>query len=170
MSFVRHGETDSTGVNRVLSAAGRRRISALTERYTPCRPLLIVSSILERAMQSAFILSQAYQVDPIMDSRLNEPRSAVAGIPPRLDLETWERYIKGFHEVLVEVLSSSAAEVMIVAHSGTVDAMFDLLGTKGTVEVAMDHGAVTEFKYRPGDPEGEWLFLKHNWHPEMTRP
>jgi len=168
VTFVRHGETESSKEGRKLSEAGKVSMFALAEAYIPSRPLLLVSSALMRAEQSAAILAQIYQVEARTDVRLNEPESSVVGIPPRLEPQTWRRYVAGLRQLLIETLALPIAEVMIVGHSGTVDAMFDHLGMNGALEVAIDHAAITEFEYRHGDPEGEWLLSKHNWHPEMT--
>jgi alpha-ribazole phosphatase len=77
--LVRHGETEWNAEGRFcgrtdvpLSEAGRRQARSLAERLKPLPFLALYSSPLERALETARLISQRFGLEPILDERLVE--------------------------------------------------------------------------------------------------
>jgi alpha-ribazole phosphatase len=77
--LVRHGETEWNAEGRFcgrtdvrLSEAGRRQARSLAERLKPIPFEALYSSPLERALETARLISQPFGLEPILDERLVE--------------------------------------------------------------------------------------------------
>ena len=77
--FARHGETDDNAAlvfqgqgGRGLNSRGRAQARRLAERMRKARVTSIVTSDLQRAMETAVIVGDACRVEPSLDAELRE--------------------------------------------------------------------------------------------------
>ena len=77
--FARHGETDDNAAlvfqgqgGRGLNSRGRAQARRLAERMRKARVASIVTSDLQRAMETAVIVGDACRVEPSLDAELRE--------------------------------------------------------------------------------------------------
>lgn len=173
LSLVRHGqdESDSTGA-RKLSNKGLLQAAALAQWAQHALADVdvdVVTSSLPRAQETAQVVACALDREYRVDPRLNEIEGH--GRIPRLrrssstDEESWPSFVARVGSFLEDFSAVRDIEVLAITHSGVFDAIFELVTGSSNVELQVDHGALSVWRHRPHDPEGEWLLKAHNMKP-----
>jgi broad specificity phosphatase PhoE len=88
---VQHGEKEPRPGNPELTQLGRRQALAAADVLTSPRPVVVASSPLLRAQQTAGPLCNALGVEPRIDSRLLERINLEPDTEPARFLEYWAR-------------------------------------------------------------------------------
>ncbi len=166
--------------DRVLSATGALQAQAGAHLLRGASITHLRTSRLLRAQQTADHVGQVLGLPWQVDARLDEVGTGLHGQqmpqPPRLlraadGADAWSRYVHAIGDLLHELTfaNQGAGAHLWVCHSGTLDALFEAVtGTRGEVELAMAHGALTHWQYRPGARDGAWLLHSHNVSPQVV--
>ncbi len=129
--LVRHGQS-TLNVQRIISsdnlgypltATGRQQIRELAEQIPPERINGIISSPVQRAVESAGIISRTLSLDMTTDERIRESGMGalnnfrISGIPRKrhreLGMESWESHIDRFSSLV----SSMEGRYILVSHA-----------------------------------------------------
>jgi broad specificity phosphatase PhoE len=188
--LVRHGQSESNRPSADgfypdggLTALGRAQSERLAEWLSREPPRALYASTLQRARETAQIVSQACAIPIVFDRRLREvgtcwpggepvqveqlPKQWPAGAPSTRptepawgNSETWMQFqtrVQSFAQEMKALPSNH--HVVAVTHSGFIDAFCDLAFGAGIVrgvEIASGYSSITDWEHRPAGPE-PWL-------------
>ncbi|MBS0444610.1 MAG: histidine phosphatase family protein [Proteobacteria bacterium] len=199
--LVRHGDyrlepVDGSGrkfADRGLSALGRRQADALRRRLAASpqiAPIVLYTSTLPRALQTAEIIASAYGLQVVAEPDLEEWRSGNDDMPLAEFIAEWSRmsaFDRRFRRfrpgcetgiefdararsVLHRIVTQHAGDcVMIVAHGGIMEAAFRYfigLGDGGSSRAypACGHTSLTHWRRDPDSDEWVLEFLNDGHH------
>jgi broad specificity phosphatase PhoE len=172
--FVRHGESEANvlhiisnrGVKHGLTKRGREEVLGLADQLASISVLKIYSSPLLRAIQTAQILSDGFDIDFEITEALREYDCGV--LEGKSDIDSWgsysdvfrdwiycnrwERRIEGgesfldmktrfvpFIEQLIETYRSCSVNIVLVGHGGLYRCMLPLLLDNIDFDYAVSH-------------------------------
>jgi broad specificity phosphatase PhoE len=182
--FVRHGETDWNKENRVmgqidipLNEIGIKQAHVIAQKIAPLTISYIASSPLQRAIQTAEIISETTN-SPI--TIIEELKNASAGIMESKDrgdgtwleawrlgtdiegAESWSEFVArvaiGLKKALAQAIDKKP--ILIVAHGPTYWALLNILNAKTTVKKAEN---CRVYSFSPPD------FDSNQWTTESIR-
>lgn len=182
------GSGSGTDPDPDLTPTGHRQAAAAADWLASQPVNHLVSGNSLRAVQTAAAVAARTGLVSGTDWRLNEvdhapdrpagrPRPALPGpaLPPRLRPstpgrpggESWHEFVGRVASFVSELcLTSAAADGhVLVTHSGVFDALLEGLtggSAAARVELAVSHGGITHWEYRPAEPGGPWRLHAHN--------
>lgn len=158
---------------------------------------LLLSSTMPRAIETAKTISNKLNLSVVVEQRLREVGSCHVdgssmsdnapppfGFAPRARPmepvrpfgESWCQFrlrVEGFLNHLVDELGSSGRRIVIVCHSGVINAVHETIVHAepfGPVETAIVNTGVTHWEYRPTDGAAErWRLHGHNIAYHLTK-
>lgn len=167
-----------------LTALGRRQAECLAGWLRRRAPIAgLYTSTLRRAHETAQIVAAACNTPTILDHRLREvgacwpdgrpvrpedfPNCFPPGSPSTRPTEpawgaseSWNQFLCRVRSFIEEMLAlPQDRQVLVVTHSGFIEAFSDLAfgaGTPHRAEIASEYSSITDWEYRPGEPE-PWL-------------
>nr|QFF92386.1 histidine phosphatase/phosphoglycerate mutase [Rathayibacter sp. FH 236] len=172
--LVRHGidHLDDRGVRR-LSPQGAEQMLRSASTLSSCLPVVLMTSSLRRARESAEVVSAVLGVPASIDNRLDEIRTVLTrgSMPPRERRgtntrarpdESWPDFVDRASSFLDEMVLSGNAEIVAITHSGIFDAIFEKVTGTSEVELLVDNAAISVWHHRADHPAGSWLLEQHN--------
>lgn len=136
--LIRHGKTETPWVQDAdskLSALGYQQASALVESWCFPTPAMIVSSPLQRALQTAQILADQYEMEVEVMNAFTEIPAPKVGDPERGPFlkrlvdpnTTWDDFSHGqvreWRETLVREAKNIPDQTAIFTHYATINAL-----------------------------------------------
>jgi len=136
--LIRHGKTENPWVQHAdskLSALGHQQASALVESWSFPKPAKIVSSPLQRAMQTAQRLADHYEMEVEVMNAFTEIPAPEVGDPERgpflkrlIDPNiTWKAFddgqVREWRETLVREAKGIPDQAAVFTHYATINAL-----------------------------------------------